>query len=263
MKTSILFLSTCLLMSACGKTEVADNNSSIASAPQASHQPVYRVLTEQSYPPFIMHSGIDQIEGFEYDLLTEIAKRQGFQVEFAPYTWNGLFDTLNTGKSDIVSSGITITEERKQKMSFSDPYFETETVLLLDKNIGSIQKFVDMRGKKIAVKAGTFQDNMVKQNGGVPTYADSSWLTVKSTIAKQTAATLGDFGVLSYFANKYPEEHLKVVKDPTSEKEQLAFVVKKDNVELQNKLNLGLKQLKTDGTYQQLYQKWFGVSSVK
>lgn len=261
MKYAILFLSTCLLMSACGKTEVSDNNPAATSAPQASQQPVYRVLTEQSYPPFIMHMGIDKVEGFEYDLLTEIAKRQGFEVKFSPYTWQGLFDTLDKGEADIVSSGITVTEERKQKMSFSDPYFETETVLLLSKNSGNLQKFIDMRGKRIGVKAGTFQEAMVTQHGGESIYADSSWLSVKSTIGKQTAATLGDFGVLSYFANKYPEEQLKVVKDPTSEKEQLAFVVKKDNVALQNKLNLGLKQLKTDGTYQQLYQKWFGSSS--
>lgn len=259
MKYSILFLSTCLLMVACKKNEVvADLAASDVIA--ESNQPVYRVLTEQSYPPFILHSGIDKIEGFEYDLLTEIAKRQGFQVKFSPYTWEGLFDTLDSGQSDIVSSGITVTDERKKRMLFSDPYFETETVLLMKKDVYSIQKFSEMRGKKIAVKRGTFQDNMVKQNGGNPTYADSSWLTVKNTMAKETAATLGDFGVLTYFAKKYPDENLKIVKDPSSEKEQLAFVVKKDNVALQNKLNVGLQQLKADGTYQQLYQKWFGAN---
>lgn len=261
MKYPVLFLSVCLLMSACGKNNAPTNNAD--SAATSSEQPVYRVFTEQSYPPFIMHLGVDKVEGFEYDLLTEIAKRQGFQLSFTPYTWEGLFDTLNADKADILSAGITVTEDRKKRMLFSEPYFETETVLLLNKNTTNIHKFSDMRGKKIAVKQGTFQDNMIKYYGGESTYAESSWLTVKSTIAQYSAATLGDLGVLSYFATKYPEEGLKVIKDPSSDKEQLAFVVKKDNVELQSKLNQGLQQLKTDGTYQQLYQKWFGVARVK
>lgn len=262
MKKYLFLLSTCVLMSACGKNEASESptaSTAVAPASTVSSQTVYRVFTEQSYPPFIMHSGVDQIDGFEYDLLNEIGKRQGFTVKFIPYVWEGLFKTLNEGKADIVSSGITITDERKQQMLFSDPYFETETVLLLNKDAQStIHKFADMRGQKIAVKRGTLQDNLVKQYGGNPIYEDSSWLTVKSTISHDTLATLGDFGVLAYFAQKYPSENLAVVKNPTSPKEQLGFAVKKDNIALQTKLNDGLKQLKTDGTYQQLYQKWFG-----
>ncbi len=260
MKQYLWLLSACVLMSACGKnnTDTTTPAASATTSPPAASQTVYRVYTEQSYPPFIMHSSAEEINGFEYDLLNEIAKRQGFQVKFTPYIWDGLFDTLNNGKADIVSSGITITEERKQKMSFSDPYFETETVLLLGKETQNIKKFADIRGKQISVKQGTFQDNLVQQYGGEPMYGDSSWLTVKNTIAKYSAATVGDFGVLSYFAKKYPDEGLKVVKDPSSVKEELGFVVRKDNTELQSKLNQGLQQMKADGTYQKLYQKWFG-----
>ncbi|UOP05247.1 transporter substrate-binding domain-containing protein [Conchiformibius kuhniae] len=248
------FLLLLPLLGACG----AGDNGQTAS--QASALPEYRVFTEQSYPPFIMHGG-SETSGFEYDLLNAIAAKQGFTLNYTPHLWAGLFDTLDAGKSDILSAGITITEARKEKMSFSEPYFETESALLVGKD-SQIKSFADMMGKKIAVKEGTSQDQTVKQyqkGVGEPVYVATTWFTIRETMAGNTDAALGDWGVMRYYTKQHGKEYgISVVRDPKAEKELLGFAVKKDNTQLQSKLNRGLAQLKADGSYDKIYQKWFG-----
>lgn len=260
MKKSLLFAVSLCLLNAChsGESQIAASSAPAATpASSTEKQAHYRVYTEQSYLPFIAHDG-SKVSGFEHDILDEISKRQGFTVSYTPYVWEGLFDTLNSGKADIVSSGITITDERQKIMAFTDPHFETETVLLTHKKNADIKKFADIRNKKIAIQKGTLQSRIVEEYQGIPVFAETSWLSVKSTIKHDSDATLGDLGLFKYFVKTYESEGLTVIQDPHSPKEQLGFGVKKDNVELQNKLNQGLKQIKADGTYQQIYQKWFG-----
>lgn len=258
MRQYLLILATSLFMLNACNNETTAPQTTETTPPAASNQPTYRVYGEQNYLPFILQTSATDVSGFEYDVLMEIAKRQGFHLTFTPYTWEGLFDTLEKGQADIVSSGITITDERKQKMLFTDPHFETETVLLTHKDKPDMKKFTDMKGKKIAVQKNTLQGNIVEQYGGTPIALETSWLAVKHTMTKQSDASLGDYGLFKYLSKNYEAEGLVVVQDPSSTKEQLGFGVKKDNTALQAKLNQGLQQIKTDGTYERIYQKWFG-----
>lgn len=256
----MLLITSLFMLTACSESAPTQQTSQ-ASPPPESAKPTYRVFSELNYLPFISQTNMNNISGFEYDLLTEIAKRQGFQLTFTPYTWEGLFDTLEKGQSDIVCSGITITDERKQKMMFTDPYFESETVLLTHKDTADIKKFADMKGKKISVQKGTLQGDIVKQHNGIPIALDTSWLAVKHTLTKDSDAALGDYGLFLYLSKNYEAEGLMLIRDPNSSKEQLGFGIKKGNTQLQNKLNQGLQQIKADGTYNRIYQKWFGETA--
>lgn len=217
----------------------------------------YRVFTEQSYPPFIMHGGTE-VSGFEYDLLEAIAKDQNFKLTYTPHPWKGLFDTLTNNQSDILSAGITITDERKKLMSFSDPYFETESVLLVGKQ-ADIKNFSETISKKIAVKEGTSQDQTAKTHHAVPVYVATTWFTIRSVLNGEADGSLGDYGVMSYYVKEYKDKYnINIVHDTAAEKEQLGFAVKKDNTELLNKINTGLRKLKSNGQYDTIYTKWFG-----
>lgn len=249
----ILSLATMLLLNGC------DDAPTSTPTPMPTHR-TYRVFTEQSYPPFIMHGG-HQVSGFEYDLLDAIAKNQGFELHYTAHLWAGLFDALQEDRADILSAGITITETRKAKMLFSNPYFETETVLLVSKD-APIKTFNDLMGKKVAVKKGTSQDQIVHQyqkGHGQAIYVGTTWLAIREIIKNNADAALGDWGVMRYYVKKHGDEYgIHVVRHTNAEKEQLGFAIQKNNVELQKKINDGLAQLKKDGTYQQIYQKWFG-----
>lgn len=229
-------------------------------ADEQTRKPQYRVFIEQTYPPFIMHGG-DQASGFEYELLEAIAAKEGFTLSYTPYLWAGLFDALKQDQADILSAGITITDARKEKMLFSDPHFETESVLLVHKQ-SNIKSFNDIIGKKIGAKKGTMQEQIIQQyQKGYGQIVDipTTWMSVSRTMTGQTDGALGDLGVMQYYAKQYGSQYgIEVVRDPKAVKEQLAFAVKLGNTELQSKLNSGLTKIKADGNYERIYRKWFG-----
>lgn len=229
-----------------------------ADAPAPKTQ--YRVFIEQSHPPFIMHGG-DQASGFEYEILEAIGKKEGFSLHYTPYLWAELFDALQQGKADIISAGITVTDARKSKMLFANPHFETESVLLVHKN-SNIKSFNDIIGKKIAAKKGTVQEQIIQQyQKGYGQVVDipTTWMSVSRTMTAQTDGAVGDFGVMQYYTKQYGSQYgLELIRDPKAVKEQLAFAVKLGNSELQGKLNSGLAKIKADGSYERIYQKWFG-----
>lgn len=245
-----------LLTAACSPSD-----HTAASASDGKEQAEYRVLTEHSYPPFIMHADNGEVSGFEYDVLQAVAAKQGFTLKYHAHPWAGLFQALNDNRADIVSAGITITDERKKQMDFSDPYFETESVLLVGKRFPkNIKSFAQLKGMAVAVKSETSQDEVLLANGATPFYTDTTWQSVSAILNHKTDAALGDLGVMSHYAKRYEKEGMHVVRDPNAVKESLGFGVKKDNAALQNQINDGLSAIRKDGTYDKIYQKWFGTS---
>ncbi|ULJ59427.1 transporter substrate-binding domain-containing protein [Wielerella bovis] len=258
-KTLLTTFSMLAFLVACSDNKTASSNteSSTPSVAEAEVK-VYRVSSEANYEPFIIRSAEGRQDGFEFELLSAIGEKQGLKFEFNPRPWEVLFSDITEGKADIISSGITITPERQAEIDFTNPHFETSTALLVGKNHPEIKSFADMQGKKIAVQTGTLQDTIAKKFGGEATSETGTWLSVKATMAGQTAATLGDWGAMSYYASKYPQENLRVIKNEQATVEQLGFGVRKGNEDLLNKLNQGLEQVKADGTYDKLRSKWFG-----
>lgn len=252
MKKYLLAAFALLMITACSDQPASEHTSAAAL-------PVYRVLTEHSYPPFIMHTDNGEVSGFEYDLLEAIAANQGFKLHYSAHPWQGLFKTLEENRADIISAGITITDERKKQMDFSDPYFETESVLLANKNtLPTLKGLTNLNGAKVAVKAGTSQNEILLKSGAEVIYTDTTWLTVASALKGKSDAAIGDLGVMSYYAQRYHHDGLHLIRDTGAAKEQLGFGMKKDHLALQNKINAGLKQIRQNGTYQKIYEKWFG-----
>lgn len=256
-------------LAGCGQdTETAENkvNSPIqtahAEAPMTTSssvvKPKYRVAAEID-APFILKGDKGNVSGFDHDLLMEIAKRQGFELEFTPYPWSSLFTAIEKGEMDMTAGGIYITPERQAKFDFSHAYLETGTSFLQPKE-SLLRQFGDMRGKKVAVKEKTQAEKATHQALGNTAQVqrhDTLWLAAKDVFAKHADVAVGDTASLRYFVAQHPEFNMEVFSDTGLPKEQYAFLVRKGNPELLAKLNQGLAEVKADGTYTQLYQKWF------
>ncbi|ULJ63872.1 transporter substrate-binding domain-containing protein [Wielerella bovis] len=256
----LLLTTLCALaLSACGGEQKAaeTQSASPATAETTSSKPVLRVHSEALYEPFITRSSTNQIEGFDLDLLKAIGEKQGFDVKFEARPFLGLLDSLAKDEADIVSSGVSITDTRKAVVDFSDVYFEGKTVLLLGKNATDVQGWNELKGKSVSVQQGTPNEHLIKDNGATPIETESTWLAVKSTIAGETPATFGDSAALGYYLHNYSKDGLRMIELPNSPVNLYAFAVKKGNHELLNKLNTGLAQIKSDGTYEQIQNKWF------
>lgn len=261
----LLLTALCALaLSACGGEQKAAasqsasaENKTAAATPDNSGKPVLRVHSEALYEPFITRSNTNQIEGFDYDLLKAIGEKQGFDVKFEARPYLGLLESLAKDEADIVSSGVSITDARKAMVDFSDVYFEGKTAVLAGKAGADVQSWAELKGKSVAVQKGTPNESLIKENGANSVETDSTWLAVKPTISGETAATFGDSAALGYYLGRYPQDGLRIIELPNSPVNQYAFAVKKGNQELLGKLNAGLAQIKSDGTYEQIQKKWF------
>ena len=111
----------------------------LTAAGQAAAE-TYTVGSGGTYRPFEFENSQKQLEGFDIDIIKAIAKAEGFDVKLVNTPWEGIFATLNTGDRDIIISGITITDKRKQMVDFSAPYFPAEQSIVADGTYAKIYK---------------------------------------------------------------------------------------------------------------------------
>ncbi len=243
-----------LLLSACGG-EPEQNAATERAA--SSQNPTYRVYTQAFYPPYVMMEEGSTEHGFEYEILQAVAQKQHFDLHFSTRPWELLFPALDANEADILSAGITATEERKEKMDFTEPFFVSRMALLLPEK-SDIQSAKQLNGKKVGVKSGTTHDQFLAALAVQPQKKATVWLAVRELMNEHADAVIGDYGTLSHYAKQYPDYRFRILPIEEAPKENLAFAVRKGNTELLNKLNAGLQQIRADGTYQKIHDKWLG-----
>ncbi|GAA0767408.1 basic amino acid ABC transporter substrate-binding protein [Ideonella azotifigens] len=255
-----------LVLAACGKQEPppapAETASAPASAPAPAPAKVYTVGTDAAYAPFEFQNEKGEIVGLSVDLLNAVAEKGGFQVKFVNTPWEGIFNALGQGDRDLLISSITITDERKQTMDFSDPYFDAFQLIAV-KESSKISKFDDLKKLKVGVQTGTTGDEVVtKLQGKTATTIkrfESTPLALKELEAGGVDAVVADNGVVIHYVANNPGAKFKTVSDKAFAPEQYGIAVKKGNTELLGMINKGLAAVKADGTYAAIYKKTFGT----
>jgi polar amino acid transport system substrate-binding protein len=236
-----------------GSTKTTDGGSSSADAA------VWKVCSDMPYEPFEFEGkgprGL-KYTGFDIELLDAMAKDQDATLNVTDSDFDTIFASVNAGKCDVVASAVTITPEREKNSLFSDPYFDADQSLLIPAD-SDVKTLADLKGETIGVQAGTTGETYAKENtpegATIKSFPDAAALFAAIN-AGQIAAILQDLPVNSDRATK--DDTVKVVDTiPTGEK--YGFVVAKDNTELQKQLNEALSTAKEDGTYDELYAKYF------
>jgi polar amino acid transport system substrate-binding protein len=257
-----------LVLAACGKKEApaeapAAAPAAAASAAAPAPAKVYAGGTDAAYAPFESQNEKGEIVGLTIDVVTAAAKKAGIEVKFVNTPWEGIFNALQQGDRDMLASSITITDERKQTMDFTTPYFDAYQLIAV-KATSKVAKFDDLKKLKVGVQTGTTGDEVVtKQQGKNSTNIkrfESTPLALKELEAGGVDAVVADNGVvINYVANNAGAK-FKTVSDTAFAPEQYGFAVKKGNAELLGLLNKGIADIKADGTYDQIYTKYFGAA---
>lgn len=215
---------------------------------------VLTVGSDCTWPPMEYIEG-DKIVGFDVDLTQAIADKLGLKLDYQNAAWDGLFPALIVGKYDMAISSITITDDRKKEMDFSDPYYQTDQAATVKKDSG-IDSADKLNGKTAGVQIGTTGEIAAKEIDGleVKTY-DDILLAFEDLKAGRVDTVIAD----SYvgFAYAKNNEGLEVGFVITTD-EQLGIAFAKDTPELLAAVNSALKSIKEDGTYDKIYAKWFG-----
>ena len=262
--TRLIPLVAVLALLGCGKSEVQKVAEPKVASDVAVNdtRPVYNVYFDiNGIAPFVMADADNRPSGFGIDLVTAIGDKQGFRPNFIPHDFTGMLEDLGKG-ADMAVSAISITDERRALVDFTNSHFESSQALLVPEG-STITTVNDLKGKKIAVVEGSVGEDMVSQiqagNGSI-VHNTSGWAAVQQVMRKEVDAAFYDAAPLTYYANNYKNQKLRVIIDPSLPKDYYALAVAKGKPELLKKLNAGIEQVKADGTFDKIYQKWFKSS---
>jgi polar amino acid transport system substrate-binding protein len=263
LKTSSLLIAG-LVLAACGKQEAAAPTAPAASTATTSAAKAYVVGTDAAYAPFESQNEKGEIVGLSMDILNAIAAKAGIQVKYVNTPWEGIFNSLQQGDRDALISSITITDERKQTMDFSAPYFDAQQLIAV-KQDSKVAKFDDLKKLKVGVQTGTTGDEVVTKLLGKNSTAikrfESTPLALKELASGGVDAVVADNGVVIHYVANNADWKFQTISDNSSfVPEQYGIAVKKGNTELLAKINKGLAEIKADGTYDKIYAQYFGAA---
>ena len=216
--------------------------------------------THLPYKPFQFEQG-GKVVGFDVDMIDLVAKRLAVTQEIFDTPFEGIQsgESLNARQCDLAAAAMTITQERKQKILFSDPYFNADQALLVKKGSG-VSSFDQLKGKLLGVQTATTgkmyaEKNAVPKGVKLKDYEDLA-LELKAVQTGAVAGAINDIPVLLDFAKKNADVEVAATFKTG---EQYGFGMKLGNQALAKVVNEVIAQAKQDGTYNQIYRKWFGV----
>lgn len=219
------------------------------------------VASDATWPPMEMMDSEKNISGFCPDLVHAIAKAGGFEVDIKNTAWDGIFAGLAAGKYDLIASSVSITEERKRAMIFSDPYFEVKQGVIINSNSG-IRSEADLDGKTVGAQIGTTGYFSAKKIKGVTAKSyDEVGLAIEDLYNGRLDAVICDDAVAADYALQNPtySEKLGLGFMIVPEKpEYLGFAARKGNKDVIELMNKGLKKVRESGEYDVIFNKWFG-----
>jgi polar amino acid transport system substrate-binding protein len=213
--------------------------------------------THLPYEPFQFQDGAE-IVGFDVEIVDLVAARLGVEQQIIDMPFDGIQSgaAFDSGQCDIGAAAMTITEERKQNIDFSDPYFDATQALLVQEAAG-ITDPAQLAGRKVGVQNSTTGQLYAQENiagAEIVVFEDLGLLTTAVQTGTVDAA-IADNGPLLDFAKKNPG--LAVTAEFRTD-EQYGFGVRKGNTGLLQAINETIAASRTDGTYDRIYEKWFG-----
>ncbi len=264
MKRIILSLIFVLSILMCGKKE----SSKVSESAGEDKLPEKLVIgLDDTFAPMGFRDDKGELVGFDIDLAKAVGEKLGLKVEFQPINWDTKDLELKNGNVNLIWNGLTITEDRKKQMQFSDPYLENSQVIVIKKD-SLIKTKEDLAGKVIGTQSKSSGEEAVLKDPINPklkelrtydTY-DQAFLDLD---AGRIEAIAADEVLARYIkTNKEKKEgkDLYVVLDSSNfVKEEYGIGAKSSDTFLISKINEALKELKEDGTYNKIHDKWFGA----
>lgn len=218
-----------------------------------------QVASDIPYAPFeFTEPGSTEAIGFDVDLVKAVAATPGIgitDVEFIKQPFDTIIVSVAQGRFDMSASSFSITPERAKQIDFSDGYF-TATQSVMVKTGSDIQSIDDLEGRRIGVQRGTTGADLAATVKGAEVLRyeiiDDAF---NALAADRVDAVINDYAVSAYAAERRDDFEI-VDRNPTVENYGLVFP--KDNPALREAFNAGLAEIRANGTYDEIFRKWFG-----
>jgi len=250
-------LSASLVLAACGGTATTETTEGEEVGAAGESGGILTVATEPAFPPFEFQADNGELQGFDIDLMNAIGETAGLEVQFESLPFDGIIPALQAGTVDAAISGMTITEERLQTVDFSRPYIKAGLAIAVQDDNTEVKGLDDLEDKKIAVQIGTTgADQAAEIPGAEISTFDSAPLALQELANGNVDAVINDAPVTLDAIASGNIDGLKVVGELlTTEFYGIALPKDSENVAV---INDALTTMMENGTYAEIYQKWFG-----
>jgi polar amino acid transport system substrate-binding protein len=232
-----------------------DNNSHI-------HK-ILRVGGAIDYAPFEYINEESKPIGFNIDLVEAVVSRLDDynEIEWIDMGFDALIPALSIAKVDIIGTSLAVTEERAQKIDYTDSTYHTGISITIQRNNQEIKTLNDLVGKKIGVKIATTSSIVAHEieNADVIDYSDTAQMYLALSTGK-IDAIIENAPVNAYYISHNNFNNLVILDISLINPNTFAFGVAKNNIKLRKKINKALEEIKKDGTYKQIKNKWFGTN---
>lgn len=242
-----------LSMAACGSgTDATADGDAAASTNK------YVIATDTAFPPFEFTDASGNFVGIDVEIVDAIAEDQGFEYEMQSLGFDAALAAVQSGQADGVIAGMSITEERKEKFDFSDAYYSAEVTMAVAAG-SDVKSYEDLNGKTVAVKTGTngsdYAKSIADEYGFTIVEFKDSPTMYQDVIAGNTVACFEDYPVMAY--NIQQGAGLEIPEGMTAAGSDYGFAVKKgENAELLEAFQTGLENIKANGKYQEIVDKY-------
>lgn len=257
MKKSLLFL-TALAAAAAIMTGCSGKESSSEAGGDSQEQEVLTVAMELAYPPFETKDEQGNPSGVSVDFMKDFGEYIGKEIRIENISFDGLIPSLQTGKADMVMSSMTITEERKETVDFSEPYANALLAVLTNKDsqITSVDD-LNQEGKKVAVKTGSTgylyaQEHL--KNAEIIALQDESACVMEVSQGKADGFIYDQLTIYRNWQNNLDTTNAVFI--PFQDVEPWGISVKKGNTELLDQLNEFIETYREDGGFEELTEKY-------
>ena len=224
----------------------------------SSKEKTYKIASDTTFAPFEFENKDGERVGIDLELLEAIAKEEGFKYEIDAVGFDAAMASVENGQSDGMIAGMSITDERKEKYDFSDPYYTSKVCFATEKG-SDIEKLEDLKGKNVVAKVGTvganYAEEMSKKYDFDVKQVESSAMMYQEVTSGNAAACFEDYPVMNYEITENGQKlEVPFISDEGSE---YGFaVLKGENSELIDMFNSGLKKIKDNGKYKEIIDKY-------
>ncbi|MCI8659984.1 MAG: transporter substrate-binding domain-containing protein [Lachnospiraceae bacterium] len=223
------------------------------STEKAASDKVYKIATDTTFAPFEFENDKGEMVGIDLDLLKAIAEDQGFEYELVVAGFSAATTGLEAGEYDAVIAGMSITDARKEKYDFSEPYYDSGVGMAVNAD-SDIASYEDLNGKTVAAKIGTegctFAESIADQYGFTIMQFEDSSSMYQDVLAGNSVACFEDYPVLGYEISRGTP--FKMPLDMEHGNSYGFAVMKGENTELLEKFDAGLKNMKDSGKYDEI-----------
>jgi cystine transport system substrate-binding protein len=217
------------------------------------------------YPASFREEDSDTLTGFDVELMKEVGKRLDLEVQFKEMAFDNMLTSVQNGQVDVAANDISVTEDRKEKFAFSTPYKYTYgTAIVRKSDLSGIESIEDLKGKKAAGEATTVFMDVARQYGAEEVIYDNATNDqyLRDVSTGRTDVILNDYYLQTLALAFFPDFDITIHPDIAYNPQEVAFLMDKENAELQENIDRVLGEMLEDGTVKELSETFYNGADV-